>query len=459
MGAWLFVMSHPLFVPYALFALVMSLYLLLSYGICLTARDFDTSTHLARCLSFVARPTVDVYLPCAGEPLEVLENTYKHVRLLNYPNSRLNVYVLDDSNSIAVKALALKYEFEYISRPNPGYLKKAGNLRYAFKRTEGQFFLVLDADFCPHRDFLLETLPYFSNDVAIVQTPQFFTLDDRHTWIEKGAAYVQELFYRLVQVSRDHHHAPICVGSNAVYRRAALEPFGGTAPIAYSEDVHTGFMVTAAGWRVRYVPFCLAKGMCPDTIDSYFLQQYRWATGSLTLFLNKDFWTSPLTVMQKICYLSGMLYYIATGMGVIFTVLPSIILVWFYPEMVKYWNAVFVIPSFLYGTIALSLWTRAPFGSYAFGARLVSQWAHLFAIVDKLRGELIPWQPSGAGQKVKRAALFKHLLLLWSTVAVSLVYFGAGLQADRLMDFAPTLFFFGFNFWVAVKVWLIAHSL
>jgi len=31
------------------------------------------------------------------------------------------------------------------------------------------------------------------------------------------------------------------VGSNAVYRRAALEAVGGTAEIGFSEDVHTGY--------------------------------------------------------------------------------------------------------------------------------------------------------------------------------------------------------------------------
>jgi hypothetical protein len=36
--------------------------------------------------------------------------------------------------------------------------------------------------------------------VAITQTPQFFKERVEHTWIERGASQVQEMFYRWCQV-------------------------------------------------------------------------------------------------------------------------------------------------------------------------------------------------------------------------------------------------------------------
>lgn len=81
-------------------------------------------------------------------------------------------------------------------------MKKAGNLRYAFARTSGDFIVILDADFCPRPDFLWETLPYMLDpSIAIVQTPQFFRYRREQRWVERGAGMVQELFYRVVQVS------------------------------------------------------------------------------------------------------------------------------------------------------------------------------------------------------------------------------------------------------------------
>ena len=59
------------------------------------------------------------------------------------------------------------------------------------------------------------------------------------------------------------------------------------------------------GWKVKYIPLCLATGICPNTPRSFFSQQMRWARGSTTLLTTKHFWASKLTLMQKVCYLCG----------------------------------------------------------------------------------------------------------------------------------------------------------
>lgn len=52
-------------------------------------------------------------------------------------------------------------------------------------------------------------------------------------------------------MNQDRFNAAVCVGSCGLYRRAALEPFGGMAPIAHSEDMYTGFKMTEHGYSVR----------------------------------------------------------------------------------------------------------------------------------------------------------------------------------------------------------------
>lgn len=454
-GMCLFMFAHPTLIVFAVIIALNSLYLIVSYVIGFLGNEFNFNSHEIRQRYYYMRgsfPRMDVYLPCCGESLNVLENTYKHVRALKWPEGSLHVYVLDDSKRHSVNLLADKYEFNYIARPNSGEMKKAGNLRYAFTRTDGEFFVVFDADFCPRPDFLNCLMPYMARDVAIVQSPQFFSLHEEQSWIEKGAGYIQEFFYRLVQVSRNTWFASICVGSNAIYRREALEPFGGTYPIEYSEDVHTGFMVTNAGWKVYYVPLCLAKGTCPDNVKSFFLQQYRWATGSLSLMVNKDFWTSKLTVMQKMCYLSGQLYYLSTGVSVLFTATPSLIMVWFYPDLVFWYNAAFSVPSFLFSFLVIPMWTKHPFGWYAPRCRVIASHAHLFAIIDKMRGTLVPWQASGNVGHVQRFFHLRHLLFWWTSITAALIFLGAGVQIDKIWHLIPTLFFTSFNAWLSLSV-------
>ena len=115
-------------------------------------------------------------------------------------------------------------------------------------------------------------MPYMIQDpnIAIIQTPQFFRWLSQQNWLEKAGGSTQELFYRLVQVSRNRFGGSICVGTSAIYRRKSMEPFGGTAAIEHSEDVNTGFNVLSSGWKVVYMPIILSMGICPDTVKAYF---------------------------------------------------------------------------------------------------------------------------------------------------------------------------------------------
>ena len=104
--------------------------------------------------------SVDVFLPSCGEPLAVLDNTYRYVSELRWAGPK-TVYVLDDSAREKVRDLAERYGFRYIVRPNPGEMKKAGNLTHALGISDGDFIAVIDADFAVRPEFLYETMPYF----------------------------------------------------------------------------------------------------------------------------------------------------------------------------------------------------------------------------------------------------------------------------------------------------------
>lgn len=457
-GMWFFSRANPYFYFYGIFATLITTYLSLSYLIGVFGRNFNLKKHNDIIKTPIRKSLIDIYLPSAGEEVQIIENTYKHVAKLIAPkDTEVIVHVLDDSGRDYIRELSEVYRFNYIRRPNKGELKKAGNLRYAFTKTQGDFFVVFDADFCPRPDFLLETIPYFFHNekIGIVQTPQYFEVSSDKNWIENGAAYIQEIFYRLIQVSRNTFNGAICVGTNAVYRRKALEEFGGTAPIEHSEDVHTGFSIHNNGGIVQYLPIILAKGLCPDTLPSFFIQQYRWATGSLSLCMTKKFWFSKLTCIQKLCYFSGMLYYF-TSLGIIFYSLPTILLLVFRPEMLLWYNSFFSLPSFVFGTLYLALWTKSKYGIYDIKSRQVAQYAHLFALLDKIRKSTVPWIPTATVKTNKRFLSFIKASMVWNTILCITTVFLVGLRIDddgmAIYNFVPTLLLLLFNFYINMLI-------
>jgi cellulose synthase/poly-beta-1,6-N-acetylglucosamine synthase-like glycosyltransferase len=464
-GMLLFIRQHTYMWPYLLFVGLMAFYLGLSYFIGFFGSKFDLSRHKRTVKYWGNRfPTVDVYLPSCGEDTMILLNTMYHVSQLNYPKDKLSVYVLDDSKSAEqnqfLKSRAEHFGFTYVGRENKGELKKAGNIRYAFARTSGEFCLILDADFAPRPDMLTEMVPYMLADkrIAIVQSPQYFTILGDDPWVQKGAAYIQELFYRLIQVNRQTWNGSICVGTCALYRRSALAPHGGTAAIGYSEDVHTGFQAICDGFKIKYIPVNLSCGVCPDTPVAFLVQQYRWATGSFTLFLNRHFWFSGLPLMTKMTYLSGMLYYIATALGLFLVPLPCLVMLMFFPEKILYYNAVFSLPSFIYGTCAVALWSRAKWGLYAVQARQLSYWAHFLAIFDKLKNQTVGWIPTGdkniKGGSAVIFGRFKNYYVGWNLLIFATTYsFLAYRVPDIGLHSAPAFFFTTFNLLVFLMTW------
>jgi cellulose synthase (UDP-forming) len=414
-----FLLTAPALLVFAPLLAFTVIYYIISFCVNIGTRGFDIDAHKALVQAWRpdSYPSLDVFLPICGEPIEILHNTWRYVAELirHYPGTAA-AHVLDDGASDQAARVAKDFGFEYLVRPNRGWFKKAGNLRHAFEHSNGEFVLILDADFTPRSDLPLEMMPYFEGDpsLGIVQSPQYFRTHARQSWTERGAGAVQELFYRMVQVSRDRHKGAICVGSCAIYRRKALASNGGTTLIEHSEDVHTGFDLRSAGWNLKYLPIPLATGLCPADPDSFLTQQYRWCAGSMSLLASRKFWAAKMHWRTRFCYLSGFCYYVHTAL---FTfVVPTIPLTMliFMPEHVKLINYVSIAPSIIYNTVVFPAWHRCKFGLTGFMAKFLYGWAHLFCLFDIVRGKEMGWQTTGSGKRKAGTQRVWLAMALWN---------------------------------------------
>ena len=149
--------------------------------------------------------------------------------------------------------------------------------------TDGEFFVIFDADFAPDPEFLHETMPYFATDkVAFVQTPQIY--GNLKSVLSRGSGYMQSVFYALIQSGKNRFNAAFCVGTNVVFRRNAIADIGGMYQKSKSEDIWTSILLHERGWRSVYTGKMLAVGDTPETVEAYSKQQLRWATGAFEIF-------------------------------------------------------------------------------------------------------------------------------------------------------------------------------
>lgn len=343
----------------------------------------------------VEHPSVDVFLPTAGEDLGVLRNTYHFVRRLEW-DGELRIYVLDDAGRNEVRELALTHGFSYAARDGHEF-KKAGNLQFAYERTGGDHILILDADFVPRPDLLKQLVPYMDDpNVGIVQSPQYFSTDGRMTWLERAAGATQELFYRMIQPSRDRVGAAICVGTSAIYRRSALDTIGGFPLIGHSEDVYTGVGLGRTGYTLQYVPVLVSRGRCPDDIDAFMAQQYRWCEGSMSLVADVDFHNEQsMTALQRASFWSGFLYYISTAANAVLAPIPLLLMLFFFPEQIRPTNMIPLLGVLALWFVVFPLVIQARWRPDVLRVQVIYGFAHLFCIADLLRKHVSEWVVTG----------------------------------------------------------------
>jgi cellulose synthase (UDP-forming) len=261
-----------------------------------------------RSLNAESFPEVDVFIATYNEPVEVLEKTITGATALDWPADKLNIWVLDDGKRDWLRQLCGLKNTGYLTRDNNRHAK-AGNINAAIKRTSAPFFLVLDADFIPQRNFLMRTMGFFDDPgIGIVQVPHnFFNPDPMQNSLNMSKAMPddQRFFFEAIMPGRDGFDCAFCCGSNGIVRRAAMNDIGGEMPTgSITEDMLLTMALLRKGYVTRYLEEPLAFGLAPESINAFFVQRARWARGGIQMLFIKEGPLGPgLKLYQRIAFL------------------------------------------------------------------------------------------------------------------------------------------------------------
>ncbi|RZU48368.1 cellulose synthase (UDP-forming) [Krasilnikovia cinnamomea] len=268
-------------------------------------------------------PSIDVFITAYGEEPELVRRTVRAALAMDLPH---RTYLLDDGDSDELRDIAAAEGAGYFRRPG-GQHAKAGNVNAGLARTDGEFAVIFDADHVPEPGFLLSVLPHFVDpDVAFVQSPQSYT--NHVNLVATGSAEAQRIFYELVCPGKNHFNAAFCVGTNVMFRRAALDEIGGIWTGSNSEDIWTSIELHKRGWTSIYVPQVLARGLAPYDVSSYLKQQLRWASGGFEILLRGRLFKrgSGLTLDQRLQYLFCGTHYLLSLAMMTFMLFPALYL-------------------------------------------------------------------------------------------------------------------------------------
>jgi cellulose synthase (UDP-forming) len=267
--------------------------------------------------------TLDVFVTVCGEPPEMVEETLLAALAIDYPH---RTYLLNDGRLAGmdgwaeIERLAERYGVTCFTRTD-GLRGKAGNLNHALGRTSGDFVVTIDADHLAAPDLATETLGYFADDrIAFVCTSQLFQTTGGDVLNNR-----EPLFYRFLQPAKDADSSAFSCGNGTVYRRTALASVSGFSEWNLVEDLHTSYVLHAAGWKSVYHAAPVTVGSAPQTASVFLRQRLRWATDS-TRLLTRDspLFKAGLSPMQRMHYLHTTSYYFLAGLQLCFLIGPPL---------------------------------------------------------------------------------------------------------------------------------------
>lgn len=408
------------------------------------------------------KPTVDIYLPVCGESIEIIKKTFHGVSVLakTYGNDKVKVYVGDDKPNNEVKNLAFEYGFKYLTRSN-NEMKKTGNLKNLFENSNGKYYLVFDADFVPLDNFLDETISILENSpqIGILQIPQsfFYNFDNQ---FENKCSETQADFYNIIQQARNHFGASICVGSNAIFRRSAVEKtklfdWLYENKIDHGEDANSGFHLVNNGYKVEYINKQLAFGRSAENLNQLIKQRDRWCSSSTKMFLTGIVAKSKLTLMQKICYYCGFLYYASDLIKLILNYLIIFIFI-FHSNSLNWVYSLWFIPHIIFGMIIIPIFTKRGFSLESYKINLALTYTNAYRFTLRLFGFGADWKPTGAVQKDKTVENIKDCvkinLAIYTVLVIGLI-FGSKIDFTNLNHYTLIFWivFFVFNHILLIK--------
>ncbi|HUQ74416.1 MAG TPA: glycosyltransferase [Burkholderiales bacterium] len=261
--------------------------------------------HLATVSSDLDRATVDVFIPTYNEGVEILERTILAARRLVW-DGEVRICVLDDGRREWLGELCERYGVRWITRPdNKG--AKAGNINHALPQTDGEFILILDADFLAHPHAIRRLMPPMGErDVGITQAPHHFYNQDPIMRTLGTAADVgddQRLFFDRILPARDRGGFAFFCGTCALIRRSALLAVGGLPSGSVTEDILLSLIMRQRGYETRVIDVPVATGLAPETLRAFFVQRCRWAKGAIQLlYLRTGLLSSRLQLRDRVAF-------------------------------------------------------------------------------------------------------------------------------------------------------------
>ncbi len=237
-------------------------------------------------------PFVTVQLPVYNE-LYVVERLLDAVAELKYPQDKLEIQLLDDSDDETTAAAEKKVaelrkrgiDISHIRREDRSGFK-AGALNYGLKTAKGELIAIFDADFVPEPDFLIRTVPWFNDGKTGVVQTKWGHINKDFSLLTKLQAFGLNAHFTIEQTGRSHGgHFINFNGTAGIWRKICILNAGGWEHDTLTEDLDLSYRAQLKGWKFKYLESVESPAELPVAMSALKNQQFRWNKGAAENFV------------------------------------------------------------------------------------------------------------------------------------------------------------------------------
>jgi len=241
-------------------------------------------------------PIVSVMVPIKREGQDILRRLAYHLQQLDYPQDRLDVMILldsDEAETIANARAVMPDGFRIVVIPAMAPRTKPRVLNVALQQARGTYVVVWDVEDAPHPQQVIQAVAAFDRlretepDVICLQARLAFDSDlvARPNLLTRWQTAAYNLQFGLFLPALDRLRLPVPLGGTSNFFRVdALKELGGWDAWNVTEDLDLGIRIARRGFRVRMLDSTTWEEPNPVLWNSI-RQWSRWKKGAMQTWL------------------------------------------------------------------------------------------------------------------------------------------------------------------------------